>query len=79
MNEFITAVSVKQRIMACLSVFIKKALPPGGMGRQSSDPSRKSYDGKTLTEIAQMMGLSYGAVKLRHQNALIMLKKYMSE
>ena len=37
------------------------------------------YDGKTLTEIAQMMGLSYGAVKLRHQNALIMLKKYMSE
>ena len=37
------------------------------------------YDGKTLTEIAQMMGLSYGAVKLRHQNALIILKKYMSE
>lgn len=49
LNEFITAVSVKQRIMACLSVFIKKALPPGGMGRQSSDPSRKNYDGKTLT------------------------------
>lgn len=37
------------------------------------------YDGKTLTEIAQMMGLSYGAVKLRHQNALIMLKKNMGE
>ena len=36
------------------------------------------YDGKPLTEIAQMMNLSYGAVKLRHQNALIMLKKIMS-
>lgn len=36
------------------------------------------YDGKPLTEIAQLMNLSYGAVKLRHQNALIMLKKIMS-
>ncbi len=36
------------------------------------------YDGKPLTEIAEIMGLSYGAVKLRHQNALIMLKKKMS-
>jgi RNA polymerase sigma-70 factor (ECF subfamily) len=35
------------------------------------------YDGKTLTEIAGMMGLSYGAVKLRHQNALQLLKKQM--
>ncbi len=35
------------------------------------------YDGKPLTEIAQMMNLSYGAVKLRHQNALLLLKQYM--
>ena len=35
------------------------------------------YDGKPLTEIAKMMGLSYGAVKLRHQNALLMLKERM--
>ncbi|MBQ3705912.1 MAG: sigma-70 family RNA polymerase sigma factor [Clostridia bacterium] len=35
------------------------------------------YDGKPLTEIAQMMNLSYGAVKLRHQNALALLKEYM--
>ena len=35
------------------------------------------YDKKTLTEIAGMMGLSYGAVKLRHQNALMLLKEYM--
>ncbi len=34
-------------------------------------------DGKPLTEIAQMMGLSYGAVKLRHQNALMLLKEQM--
>lgn len=31
-NEFITAVSVKERIAACLSVFIKKTLPTGGNG-----------------------------------------------
>jgi len=35
------------------------------------------YDGKPLTEIAQLMGLSYGAVKLRHQNALILLREKM--
>lgn len=35
------------------------------------------YDGKPLTEVAQLMGLSYGAVKLRHQNALLMLKEAM--
>ena len=33
------------------------------------------YDGKPLTEIAGLMRLSYGAVKLRHQKALGMLKK----
>ena len=35
------------------------------------------YDRKTLTEIAGIMGLSYGATKLRHQNALVLLKEYM--
>ena len=35
------------------------------------------YDGKPLTEIAEMMQLSYGAVKLRHQNALMLLREYM--
>ena len=49
-NEFITAVSVKQRIEACLSVFIKKQLPVTGIGRSGSAPSEKfDYDGKTLT------------------------------
>lgn len=36
------------------------------------------YDGKPLTEIAQMMNLSYGAVKLRHQNAVLMLREAMA-
>ncbi len=36
------------------------------------------YDGKPLTEIAEMMGLSYGAVKLRHQAALTKLRKLMA-
>lgn len=49
-NEFMTAVSVKQRIEACLSVFIKKQLPVSGIGRQGTGGSdRFSYDGKTLT------------------------------
>ena len=37
------------------------------------------YDGKPLTEIAQMMNLSYGAVKLRYQNALMLLKEHMAK
>lgn len=37
------------------------------------------YDRKPMTEIAQMMRLSYGAVKLRHQKALSELRKYMNE
>lgn len=48
-NEFITAVSVKQRIEACLSVFIKKMYPVSGIGRQATVENKYSYDGKTLT------------------------------
>ena len=33
------------------------------------------YDRKPMTEIAEIMGLSYGAVKLRHQKALGLLRK----
>ena len=35
------------------------------------------YDGKPLTEISEIMGLSYGATKLRHASALQMLKEQM--
>lgn len=50
-NEFITAVAVKQRIEACLAVFIKKQLPVSGIGRNgaSTTDGKTSYDGKTLT------------------------------
>lgn len=37
------------------------------------------YDNKPLTEVAEVMGLSYGAVKLRHQKALGMLKRLLQE
>jgi RNA polymerase sigma-70 factor (ECF subfamily) len=37
------------------------------------------YDNKPLTEVAELMGLSYGAVKLRHQKALGMLKKALAD
>lgn len=51
-NEYITAVSVKERIAACLSVFIKKAYPTGinpGRNSQASTNGQKSYDGKTIS------------------------------
>jgi len=51
-NEFMTAVSVKERIAACLSVFIKKTIPTSGIGRgmaaQQSGP-QITYEGKSIT------------------------------
>lgn len=50
-NEFMTAVSVKERIAACLAVFIKRTTPASGIGRGMDRQSdgRISYEGKTLT------------------------------
>lgn len=36
LNGFVEAASIKERIAACLSVFIKKALPTGGLGRPTT-------------------------------------------
>lgn len=49
-NEFITAVSVKERIAACLSVLIKKAIPSGGFGRTGvrNADGQVDYAGKKL-------------------------------
>ncbi len=48
-NEFMTAVSVKERILACLSVFITKLTPSNGFGRSiSNNEKRESYEGKTI-------------------------------
>ncbi|ODR35489.1 phage portal protein [Eisenbergiella tayi] len=47
-NEFMTAVSVKERITACLSVFVKK-YNPAGIGRINNDATKKgAYEGKTI-------------------------------
>ena len=49
-NEFMMAVSVKERIEACLSIFIKKSLPTTGIGRTgAAEADRVSYDGKLLS------------------------------
>lgn len=52
-NEFMTAVSVKERIEACLSIFIKKAFPTTGIGRGNGTATggteRVSYEGKTIS------------------------------
>ncbi len=37
------------------------------------------YDGLPLTEIAERLGMSYGMVKLRHQKALTLLRKEMTQ
>lgn len=50
-NEFMVAVSVKQRIEACLAVFIKKSIPTAGLGRTGVGATgpRETYDGKMLS------------------------------
>lgn len=49
-NEFMTAVSVKERIAACLAVFIKKIVPTTtGIGRNNVPQTPiVNYDGKTI-------------------------------
>ena len=37
------------------------------------------YDRMPLTEVALTLGMSYGAVKLRHQKALAMLRKALAD
>ncbi len=51
MNEFMTAVSVKERILACISVFIKRYYPQSGFGggRNSAPERHMEYKGKTIT------------------------------
>lgn len=52
-NEFINAVSIKERIAACLAVFIKRTPPlSGGLGRSNamiSPDGKVDYAGKTLS------------------------------
>ena len=49
-NEFIQSVSVKERVLACLSVFIKRAVPQTlGRSNPSDGGNSERYQGKTLT------------------------------
>ncbi len=53
-NEFMVAVSVKERIAACLSVFIKKTIPTTGIGNigrgiGGAAGERQDYQGKSIT------------------------------
>ena len=52
-NEFMTAVSVKERIAACLAVFVKKIIPTtGGFARgvgAGDGRPREDYDGKKIS------------------------------
>ncbi|MFR4350566.1 MAG: phage portal protein [Roseburia sp.] len=51
-NEFMTAVSVKERILSCLSVFVKRAVPSNlraaGRFGDGGDDNQYNYNGKTL-------------------------------
>ena len=48
-NEFMRAVSVKERILACLSAFIKRALPQSGIGSRAGRNGRQgSNDEKCI-------------------------------
>lgn len=49
-NEFVEAISVKERILACLSVFIKKMTPStGSFGRNPVVDKKSGYPVKTIS------------------------------
>lgn len=62
-NEFIRAVAVKERILACLSVFIKRLLPQAGLGvgreARTEDGKKYDYNGKTVSP-GMIMNLNVG-------------------
>ena len=43
LNGFIEAASMKERIAACLSIFVKKQAPPGSFGRAPEPKKRTNY------------------------------------
>ncbi|MCT8975504.1 phage portal protein [Clostridium sp. CX1] len=59
-NSYMEAVSVKERVSACLSVFIKRMNPDtGGIGRTGGKQNTNQYKGKTLSP-GMIMELSPG-------------------
>lgn len=47
LEEYLDAVSMKEKILACLSIFIKRLLPVGSPGRSSTSIVSDDYDQKT--------------------------------
>lgn len=72
-NEFITAVSVKERIAACLSILIKKAMPTGatqGRGFTRTEDGKVDYEGKRLSPgMIMEMGMGDDAVVIDPKGA----------
>ena len=51
-NEFLNTIAIKERVLACLSVFITQDTPQTGIGGRSNkefDGQKYNYQGKTLT------------------------------
>ena len=48
-NEFVEAISVKERILACLSVFIKKNTPTGTVGRGGMIDKKSGYPVRSIS------------------------------
>lgn len=60
MNQYMEAVSVKERVAALLAVMIKRAIPVNGLGRGAAPSTKEiNYQGKTLTP-GMMMELNPG-------------------
>ncbi|MGG1613506.1 phage portal protein [Paenibacillus phoenicis] len=55
-NQFIEAVSIKERVLACLAVFIKKSTPTGGVGRGLSPAGSQQVDYNGMTLAPGMIG-----------------------
>ncbi len=48
MNEFMSAVTIKEKIAACLAVFIKRLNPSGTLGRGPRTGPEVTYEGKRI-------------------------------
>lgn len=49
-NEFMTAVAIKERILSCLSVFIKRDKPPSGFGNTRQGTLARKISPRIMVE-----------------------------
>lgn len=55
LNEYTEAVSIKERVLACLAVFIKKMLPGGTVGRGNNTNNKDEKTGYNIKSISPGM------------------------